>query len=153
MGKHFVMSKRFNKSSASDFGFLSTSATTAVNPIDNSTWVKTELFDFGWGKENGFYKSPLPNFNSLFELALYSSDSDDMYGAASMILDKYSEELLQTCEVIMNDSSRKADFEKLVQLFNLKLPINRSPTVNKTINQVQNDYIRWVKVSEAAKKS
>ena len=34
-------------------------------------YVKASLYDFGWGKENGFYKDPLPDFNSLLEIVLY----------------------------------------------------------------------------------
>ena len=86
MGKYFVMSIRFNKCIASDFGLISKNENIAINPIDNSIWIKTKLYDFGWGKENGFYKIPLPNFNTLLELALYSTNEEDMYGAAAVIL-------------------------------------------------------------------
>ena len=82
MGNYFVMSMRFNKCNASDFGFILKDKNTAINPNDNSIWIKASLYDFGWGKENGFYKDPLPCFDSLFEIALYSTNSDDMYGAA-----------------------------------------------------------------------
>lgn len=153
MGKYFVMSMRFNKSSASDFGLVSIDMNTAINPKDNSTWIKAALYDFGWGKENGFYKSPLPNFNTLFKLALYSTNREDIYGAASVILEKFADELLRQCEIFMNDRSRKKEFKKLVELFNLKLPINRCSVVQKTYEQIQNDYSRWKKVSEIAKKS
>ena len=40
MGKFFVMSKRFNKRSASDFGLSDMGSDTAVHPADGSLWKK-----------------------------------------------------------------------------------------------------------------
>lgn len=152
MGNYFVMSMRFNKCNASDFGFVSNNSNTAINPKDNSIWIKAALYDFGWGKENGFYKSPLPSFDNLFELALYSTNRDDMYGAASIILEKFADELLCQCEKFMNDYSKKKEFKKMVKLFKLKFPTNRSSVVQKTYEQIQSDYARWKKISEMASK-
>lgn len=153
MGNYFVMSMRFNKCNASDFGFISNGTNTAVNPNDNSTWIKAALYDFGWGKENGFYKAPLPSFDTLFKLALYSTNRDDMYGAAAIILEKFADELLCQCEILGKEHFRKKEFKKLVELFKLKVPTNRSSVVQKTYEQIQNDYARWEKISEIAKKT
>lgn len=153
MGNYFVMSMRFNKINASDFGLISNDANTAINPNDNSIWIKSALYDFGWGKENGFYRAPLPNFDTLFELALYSTSRDDMYGAAAIILDNFADELLQHCEKLMNDRFRKKEFKTSVELFKLKLPINRSSVVQKTYEQIQSDYSRWKKISVIANKT
>lgn len=142
MGNYFVMSTRFNKSKASDFGLISKDANTAINPNDNSIWIRTALYDFGWGKENGFYKSPLPNFDILLELALNSKSRDDMYGAAAMILENFSDELLCQCETLINDRSRKKEFKRLVELFKLKSATNRCSVVRKTYEQVKSDYCR-----------
>lgn len=152
MGDYFVMSMRFDKCNASDFGFVSNNSNTAINPKDNSIWIKAALYDFGWGKENGFYKIPLPDFDTLFKLALYGANKEDMYGAAAVILERFADELLCQCEIFMNDRSKKKDFKKLVELFKLKLPINRCPVAQKTYDQIQNDYSRWRKVSEIAEK-
>ena len=152
MGNFFVMSIRCNKCSASDFGFIINDANTAINPNDNSLWVKCALYDFGWGKENGFYKAPLPDFDTLINLVLYSTDREDMYGAAAVILDKFADELLCQCEMLMIDCRRKKDFKKLVELFDLKTSTNRSSITQKTYRQIQDDYMRWKKVSEIAKR-
>ena len=152
MGNYFVMSMRFNKCNACDFGLVSIDSHTAINPRDNSIWIKVALYDFGWGKENGFYKFPIPSFYTLFELALYSTNREDMYGAAAVILEKFPDELLCQCEFYMNDCSRKKEFKKLVELFNLKCPINRCTVVMKTNEQIGNDCARWKKVSEMALK-
>ena len=151
MGNYFVMSMRFNKCNASDFGLILKDTNTAINPNDNSTWTKAYLYDFGWGKENGFYKEPLPCFDSLFEIALYSTNSEDMYGAAAIILEKFPDELLYKCEIFMNDRLRKNEFKKMVDLFNLKSSMNKCSVSGKTCAQIQSDYTRWRRVSEVAK--
>ena len=152
MGNYFVMSVRFNKCDASDFGFTLIDADTAINPKDHTIWRKSALYDFGWGKENGFYKEPLPGFDALFELTLYSTNREDMYGAAAVILEKYADELLRKCEIFMNDPFRKKEFKKMVELFNLERSMNRCSVFGKTYGQIQNDHSRWKRVSEMAMK-
>ena len=68
MGHFFVMSTRFNKCDASDFGLLPLAEDMALSPNDGSIWVKTELYNFGWGDENGYYRYPMPSFEKLFHL-------------------------------------------------------------------------------------
>lgn len=150
MGNYFVMSTRFDKSKASDFGLISKSADIAINPIDRSTWRKAALYDFGWGKENGFYKEPLPDFDLLLDLALYSTDYEDMYGSAAIILEKFPDNLLYKCELFMQDCFHKKEFQKMVKLFDLKCPTNRCSVLGKTYEQIENDYKRWLTISTAA---
>ena len=167
MGNYFVMSTRFNKSKASDFGLISKDANTAINPNDNSIWIRTALYEeiilrqysrnlifdaLDDKKENGFYKSPLPNFDILLDLALNSKSRDDMYGAAAMILENFADELLCQCETLINDRSRKKEFKRLVELFKLKSATNRCSVVRKTYEQVKSDYCRWKKISDIANK-
>ena len=152
MGNYFVMSMRFNKCDASDFGLILEDTNTAINPKDNSIWIKAALYDFGWGKENGFYKKPLPDFDVLFDIALYNTNSEDMYGAAAVILEKFPDELLCKCEMFIKDRFRRKEFKKMVDLFNLKLSMNRCSVSGKTYDQIQNDYMRWKMVSEMALK-
>ena len=152
MGNYFVMSMRFNKCDASDFGLILEDTNTAINPKDNSIWIKAALYDFGWGKENGFYKKPLPDFDVLFDIALYNTNSEDMYGAAAVILEKFPDELLCKCEMFIKDHFRRKEFKKMVDLFNLKLSMNRCSVSGKTYDQIQNDYMRWKMVSEMALK-
>lgn len=152
MGKYFVMSVRFNKCNALDFGLVPKDAGTAIDPNDNSVWVKTELYDFGWGKENGFYKTPLPGFDMLLELALHSEDRDDMYGAAAVILENYADELLCQCEEMMDDPLRKKEFRRLAELFRLAEPLNRYSIAQKTSEKIKSDHSRWKKIAQAASK-
>jgi len=152
MGHYFVMSRCFNKSDPSDFGFVSLNSTTAINPKDGKTWIRTSLYDFGWGKENGYYQDPLPDVDGLFDIVFYSKDEDDVYGAASVILEQYPDELLQWCERLMNDRVKRKLFIRFTNLFRLTEGTNKSPILHKTLDQIQADHVRWIKVSEAALK-
>ena len=152
MGSFFVMSNRFNKSAASDFGLDPIDKTTAIDPKNGSVWIMTELYDFGWGKEIGFYKEPLPDFDALFDIAIHSNDRDDMYGSAAIILDKYPYELLCKCELMIDPLNNKKDFMRMVLLFDLEKPLNRCETVHKTIKEIRDDFARWKRVSDVAKR-
>ena len=152
MGEYFVMSTRFNKCAASDFGLISKDANTAINPHDNSIWIKCVLFDFGWGKEHGFYKKPLPCFDKLIEIILYSTNAEDIYGSAAVILEKFPDQLLCKCETLMKNSFYEIEFKKMVEVFNLKASINRSFVLGKTYEQIQSDHTRWKTVAEMAMK-
>ena len=152
MGNYFIMSTRFNKRSASDFGLVEKNIDTAINPIDNSIWKKISLYDFGWGKENGYYKVPLPEFDVLLNIALNSTDREDKYGAVAVILEKHADDLLCKCELFMYDKFPKKEFKKMVDLFNLELSLNRSSVSGKTYSQINSDFTRWKAISEIAGK-
>lgn len=144
------MSMRFGKNRPEDFGLLPLDSQTAIAPDDRTLWVKASLYDFGWGKENGFCKAPLPDFDTLVELALSSPDWEDRYGAAAILLDRFPEALLERREQLL--STRPGDFQKLAELLDLKSPVNRSPVEGKNLAQIQADHQKWVALAKAAGK-
>ena len=148
MGKFFVMSKRFNKQSALDFGLSDKGCGMAVNPYDGSLWKKDQLFDFGWGPENGYYRVPLPDFQHLIDIILLEDNDEDIFGAAAIVERQYPEELLEYCENMIFDSGRAKDFEKISRVFRLDYPINRSKIEGKQYQEIQSDTERWKRISE-----
>ena len=84
--KKFMMSTRFNKQTPSDFNLEYINGK-YISLIDGSEWEACALYDFGWGKENGFYKKPLGTFTELIKIVLDFTDQEDSYGAASIIED------------------------------------------------------------------
>ena len=148
MGKFFVMSKRFNKQSALDFGLSDKGCGMAVNPYDGSLWKKDQLFDFGWGPENGYYRVPLPDFQHLIDIILLEDNDEDIFGAAAIVERQYPEELLEYCENMIFDSGRAKDFEKISRVFRLDYAINRSPTEGKQYQEILSDSERWKRISE-----
>ena len=150
MGKFFVMSKRFNKQSALDFGLSDKGSGMAVNPDDGSLWKKDQLFDFGWGPENGYYRVPLPDFPHLMDIVLLEGNDEDVFGAAAIVERQYPEEFLEYCEKIIVDPERAEDFEKISRVFRLDYAINRCPTEGKQYQEIQSDSERWKKISDQA---
>lgn len=153
MGKYFLMSNRFNKQSAQDFGLSESGGGMAVDPADGSLWKRDRLFDFGWGAEDGYYRVPLPGFSRLLDMVISEDDAEDVYGAAAIIERQYSEELLACCEDMVLDPGRSGDFEKVSRVFQLDHPVNRCPITGKTGREIQADSERWKRISEYAARS
>lgn len=152
MGNYFLMSKRFNKQNASDFGLLEAEESDlAINPTDNSIWRKCVLYDFGWGRENGYYRTPILSYDGLLELVLLSSHEDDVYGAAAIILDEYPNELLDTCERMISCQNRTSEFNKIAVVFRLHLGTNYSPITGKKLEEIEKDACRWRAISNVTK--
>ena len=150
MSSYFVMSRRFNKRSAADFGLSDLGDDMAVRSSDGSLWQKALLYDLGWGPENGYYRVPLPDFPQLMDIVLRSNDEEDAFGAAAMIERQYPELLLEHCEEMMIDPARAADFEKLVRIFRLHHPVNRCPIAGKQSDEIRSDSERWSRIAESA---
>lgn len=150
MSSYFVMSRRFDKRTASDFGLSDLGDDTAVRPSDGSLWQKALLYDLGWGPENGYYRVPLPDFPQLLDIVLRESDEEDVFGAAAMIERQYPELLLEYCEEMMMDPARAADFEKFVRIFRLYHPVNRCPIEGKRYEEIRSDSERWSRIAQVA---
>lgn len=151
MGKYFVMSTRFNKRTACDFGLVEQeNGEWAISPTDGSIWIPCLLYDFGWGCENGYYRTPLPNYCELIQIVLNSNDRNDVYGAAAVILEKHPYELLETCERVISRPDLNHFFVRLTTVFQLKFCLNRCPTLGKTYEEIKKDAERWEKIGKFA---
>lgn len=151
MGNYFFMSTRFNKRTAQDFGLEPTQDGFAKNPTDGSVWEKIQLFDLGWGRENGYYRLPILPFEELYALVVQSQDDEDSYGAAAMILDRHADRLLEQCERLIGDPSGSAELDRLNRFFRLEVPVNRCSIRNKTHNEICADHERWKKVAQSVR--
>ena len=151
MGQYFLMSRRLNKTTAKDFGLCPQSETRAVCESDGSVWQKAELYDFGWGKECGYIKLPMPDEKLLFDIVLHSTSEEDVYGAAALITEAYSDALLVLCEDVLQKKTDACAVKRLIDVFRLEIPINRSKTIGKDLSQIQSDFERWKAVAERAK--
>ena len=144
MGTYFRMSHRFDLCTPADFGLEETpDKDIAVDPTDGASWRRCALYDFGWGKENGYCKLPLPSFELLLELAVTGENREDQYGAAAIILDEYPDLLLAACEVMAQDPSQSESLKSLNAVFQLESGINHSPTTGKHYNDIRTDAARW----------
>lgn len=143
--KYFKMSRNFNKKNPKEFGFI-IKDNKIILPLDHSVWEIKQLYDFGWGKENGFYKTPLPNFNELIDIILKENDEDDIYGAAAIILELYSKELLLYLESLGIPSQEIKG--KLNKVFQLQKPINRSFEMRMSVEEISKEHMKWINISK-----
>lgn len=152
MGKYFKMSRRFDKRTPQDFGLTERSENgDAIDPEDGSQWHSCTLYDYGWGSENGFYRIPLPEFSALLGIVLDSNDQDDVYGAASVILELFPNDLLESLEHIYSCTGGNERKRKLATVFQLHLGINRSHTQGKHYSEIISDAHRWSVIGEITK--
>lgn len=150
MGQYFLMSENFDKCCATQFGLVPFAGPVAMNPQDRTLWVEKELYDFGAGKEYGYYKMPMPDYKALLELVLHNAERDDVYGAAAVILDEFSDDLLCLLEEMIASEEYNDDFKRLVDVFRLSSPINRCRKFGMTPEQCHRMGERWRAVAQAA---
>ncbi len=150
MGRYFRMSKMFNKRSPQDFGLTISAGNAVIDPQDGTIWIFAPLYDFGWGKENGFYKLPELSFSELISLIGAADNEEDLYGAAAFVLDRHADALLEYCEQLLSQSDRLPEFQHLAKVLKLEKTLNRSSIVGKTMEQIDADYLRWKALASAA---
>lgn len=142
----FRMSYKFNKTQCSDFGLFEKNGR-YYSKDDNSEWARRYLYDFGWGKENGFCKLPLCNFSDLINIALHSNDSEDSYAAAAIILDDYAEELKFFLLGLIDVDDRSIDSHKINSIFKLSPPINKTIKKGMDLHSIEKEWFDWEMIS------
>lgn len=149
--KNFMMSKKFNKQSYSDFDLYEMDGK-YFRKIDGSEWIPCLLYDFGWGKENGFYKVPLGNFADLIKIVLDNSDDEDSYAAAAIIMDYYVFELKTYLLDLISTYNKNVDYGRLCSIFKLEIPLNRTIKEGMNFQNVDKEYSDWKKISQCFNK-
>lgn len=143
-----MMSMRFNKNSPEDFGLIPTNEDdTFIMPSDNSLWKKRNLYDFGWGQENGYYRLALPSFEELVDIILSSDCNDNKYGAAAVILEDFCDELLIKAQELLKDEKNIRRYIQFFKILQLEIPINRSDILGKSYNEISENYEKWKDIS------
>ena len=145
--KKFMMSKRFNKILYSDFDLYEKDGKYYSNH-DGSEWIPCILYDYGWGRENGFYKVPLGNFSDLIKIVLDDTDEEDSYAAASIILDVYASELKVFLLDLIDAYDKNIDYKKLKLIFNLDVPLNRTIKDKMNLQNIDKEYADWKYISQ-----
>jgi len=152
--RYFFMSFRFNKSTPEDFGLKKNAENGFyVYPKDNSLWVQRNLYDFGWGNEDGFVRLTECDFEQLWKLIIDSSIQENRYGSASEILRQYADQLLSKIYPIISDPKYNYDYSlnDALKILGLDSPYNRSSILGKSEEQINDDYNKWLYISKKVK--
>ncbi len=70
-----------------------------------------------------------------------------MFGAAAIIMQQHPEELLEYCENLILDPKRIEEFGKISYVLKLDHLRNRSPILNKSMQEITADFERWKRIS------
>lgn len=140
--QNFMMSFKFNKQKPQDFGLKCVNGK-FVNMQDGTEWEMCELYDFGWGKEHGFYKKPLASFEELIKIVLDSNDVEDSYGAAALIENIYTDELKKYLLNLMHTKIELNKKEKLNNMFHLYKCFNKTLCKGMSIMQIKKECLDW----------
>ena len=144
LGEQFRMGRRMYPSEPELFRLAYDHTVDIFRDMDDgSYWQSSLLFDFGWGKEPGYYKLFLPSISGLVELLLTAKAEDDYYGAASVLLDEFAEEALPLLEAALQDSERYPRAAQRMKAVGLGLVVNRSEVKGKSAQHIQMDFERW----------
>lgn len=146
------MSFRFDKCKPEDFALKLSQQDPEVyiNVEENSLWVKREMYDFGWGNECGFMRTPKLEFSDLWELLISSNIQENKYGAARLIEKEYARELMNYLLDTFKSQSFSADnsFIEAAKILKLEKVRNRCETTGKTFKEIENDYQNWEMISD-----
>lgn len=98
---YFIQTTRFIPIDFKKYGFKIIDGNKLILESDNSIWEAIELYDLGWGKEKGYYRTPMPDKNELYKMAFPVSVKNDFesrfnyWGSITVLLDKYCDFLLE----------------------------------------------------------
>ncbi|MEA4914185.1 MAG: hypothetical protein VB061_06415 [Christensenella sp.] len=150
LGEQFRMGRRMNPSEPELFRLAYDHAIDTFRDMDDgSYWQSSLLFDFGWGKEPGYYKLLLPSISGLVELLLTAKAEDDYFGAASILLDEFADEALPLLEMALQNEARYPRAAQRMKAVGLDRAVNRSNIIGKSTEQVQADFARWQALADA----
>ena len=145
--EYFRMSFRFDQSKPEDFGLKVSPNVNGqyIDCIDNSTWEKTELYDYGWGNENGFVMLPKLGFDELWYLLVNSPIKNNRYGAAAIIENQFCDNLLKYLLNMFKSSTFQPNdaLKNAFKILKLNEARNRSDIYGKSSIQIAEDCRRW----------
>lgn len=152
---YFYMSFRFNKTKPQHFNLkISSEEKVYISTLDGSKWKQSEMYDFGWGNEYGFYKLPKLNFNELWNLLINSNIEENVNGAAHFILVHHPNELKNQLLNVLNNISalqNKLNFIRAIKILKVLDGINISGVFGKTLDEIRRDYSEWKWIGEKSK--
>lgn len=112
---YFIQTTHFVSIDYKKYGFKVIDNDTILLEKDRSIWKSIKLYDLGWGRENGFYRTPMLSKEELFFMVFPNEIKNDFeekfnyWGSISIMLDQYCDFLL---EQISKELRVNRDFAK-----------------------------------------
>jgi len=156
--KHFMMNLRDTRRTPEDFGLVESSVPDIyIKDNDGTKWIKRPMiYDLGREFFKAFCKIPIPDYSGLLAIVLNSDSMEDEYGAASIMLELFPEEVYDTCMDLLEDELVFKTCWDFFDLLDIESAFNRSETQGKPIEKVEQDYAKWAalayRVSELRRK-
>lgn len=127
---YFIQTTRFSPIDFKKYGFKVIDDNTLLLEKDFSIWKKRKLYDLGWGKENGYCRTPIPSKEELFLMAFpkdYTNDYEEQFnywGSITILLEEHCDFLLEEIKrkIIENNEFLKK-YEHIFVYIDLELNI------------------------------
>ena len=98
---YFIQTTHFIPIDFKKMGFKIIDDNEIIFEGDGSIWRAIDLYDLGWGKEKGYYRTPMPSKYELFEMAFPVLKRNEFeskfnyWGSISVLLSDYCDFLLE----------------------------------------------------------
>ena len=156
---YFIQTTRFVPIDFKKYGFKVIDDNTILLEKDGSIWKSTKLYDLGWGRENGFYRAPMPKKEELFSMAFPNVIKNDFeerfnyWGNISIMLDEYCDFLLEKIskELIVNNKNFIDKYENALLYINSELNVSDNLIDRLADKKLASNCKKWKQLNEEFK--
>lgn len=156
---YFIQTTRFVPIDFKKYGFKVIDGNTILLEKDGSIWKSTKLYDLGWGRENGFYRIPMPKKEELFSMAFPNEIKNDFeerfnyWGSISIMLDEYCDFLLEKIsnELIVNKNGFVDKYANELLYINSELNVSDNLIDRLANKKLASNCKKWKQLNEEFK--
>ena len=156
---YFIQTTRFIPIDYKQYGFKVIDDNTILLEKDGSIWKSAKLYDLGWGRENGFYRTPMPKKEELFFMVFPKEIKNDFeerfnyWGSISIMLDEYCDFLLEKIsnELIVNKKNFIDKYENALLYINAELNVSDNLIDRLADKKLASNCKKWKQLNEEFK--
>jgi hypothetical protein len=152
---HFIQTTHFVPINFQKLGFKIIDDNEIVLECDGSIWKAIELYDLGWGKEKGYYRTPMPSKEELFEMAFPTfqknkfEDTFNYWGSISVLWDEYCDFLLEKLkEQIQINSIFKIIHKETIMYIDSELDVSEAIISKLSDKKIVENVKKWKQIKE-----
>ncbi len=155
---YFIQTTRFIPIDYKKYGFKIIDEDTLILEEDESIWKSVLLYDLGWGREKGYYRTPILNAEQLFLMAFPNNFKHDfeerfnLWGSIAILLDNHCEFLL---EKIIEELKKSKEFaikhEEVLIYINSELNISENLIGRLSDKKLASNCKKWKQINNEFK--